>query len=131
MLEITVEYQDGIYSANFINRDDAFFCGKGNTVAEAIGQCFISNREDVDFVFDLTDKDGVKMYSTVYGKPRVKLNQDKILTNIKSIRGIVYRTSTDMTTEDLLKLYHALKSSEAIIASEMLSITFALMLHCL
>ena len=57
--------------------------------------------------------------------------QNSVLTNIKSVRGIEYRTSTDMTTEDLLKLYHALKSSEAIIASEMLSITLALILHCL
>ena len=129
MLEITVEYQDGIYSANFINRDDAFFCGKGNTVAEAIGQCFISNREDIDFVFDLTDKNGVKSYSTVYGKPRVK--QDKILTNIKNVYGIEYKTSTDMTTEQLLNCLKELENSDYRIASEVLSITFALMLHCL
>ena len=54
-----------------------------------------------------------------------------IFTPYKMLPKLEYKTSTDMTTEDLLKLYHSLKCGETVVASEMLSITLALILHCL
>lgn len=71
MLHISVKFLNDRYVAHFVKPNGALYCGEGNTIGEAIGQCFISNRESVDFIFDVTDKDGVIKYSTVYGKSRM------------------------------------------------------------
>lgn len=47
-----------------IGPSHAIFCGEGDTMNEAIGACFVSNRELLGFAFVLLQKGKEPLYST-------------------------------------------------------------------
>ena len=48
----------------------AYFGGRGDTISEAIGDCIISNREELNITYEIHTKDGQVLRSTIYGKSR-------------------------------------------------------------
>lgn len=58
------------FVATVLNNPESIFGGDGDTWAEAIGQCVISNRETLDITFDVHELNGDVLRSKVYGKSR-------------------------------------------------------------
>ncbi|MEI8270413.1 MAG: hypothetical protein WCG45_03505 [bacterium] len=56
---------------------NAYFSGSGDSIAEAIGDCISSNREELNITFDVHTKDGQVLRSTVYGKSRSRIHSFK------------------------------------------------------
>lgn len=69
---------NGSYSACLNTKDysEPLFCGRGKTLAEAIGACLISNRERLKFTFEIKDGDQISR-STEYGKRRKETSDNK------------------------------------------------------
>lgn len=71
MIHFHIKKKDDVYVAVCRTELDppAWFCGEGDTEAEALGRCVISNREALNITFDI-EENGIIERSTVYGQPR-------------------------------------------------------------